>query len=675
MSKDSIMRTLLLTGLLLSVKVLAAQVSFTDGDCKAFFKYEVNDKMMFPYAATAINFYDLSAGKIKGWYWDFGDGTTSNEQNPLHIFMHPVSSPDVKMSPYRTIGLTILTDTCKSFYSIIINIIDGTQYVEPVCKAGFKYYLVSRDSVSGVTKIGFSNLSRGDSLTCRWQFGDGSTSHETNPIMVFENNPGIKYVCLTVAGKNGCTDTFCDTVRFSNPAEPPSCEVSFRYEVNTRIQTFAAALVLDFYSKASEEVKEWHWDFGDGTSSSDPNPTHIFNYPPYKDSIGARQAFYRVVTLSVLTTTGCAAKKSETINIYMNTTPPPEPSVCHAWFKYYTATDVVTIPEVVPYWFADVSQGKVMRRLWRFENGDSSTVEKPLVTFSIFKPTQKVCLTVYTADSCVNTWCETIYVSTIGKDTAITVPDCPYAMKIKSGFPIQMSSCAGWAHAQVYLKDSLISSAKYAWSTGTEGQDVKNLCPTSAYSVKAIVADGCLVTSSFIFNSDGTVIEVPVTWWVSGTAGNQNIQYNLNGRNLNAEWILPDGTIVKSDSILLNSVNGVSDLVDLIVRDSTGNVVYTEKISLKSLITRSVSPENPGDVRIYPNPAREMVYLDIPGKSIGELEVTLYDVSGRIVLNRIFHVVPSDSKIGLEVSNLGTGMYACKIVLDNKEVIVRKFIK
>jgi hypothetical protein len=61
------MRTLFFAGLLLSVLVPAAQESFTGGDCKAFFKYEVNNKMMFPYAATALNFYDLSTGSKIGF--------------------------------------------------------------------------------------------------------------------------------------------------------------------------------------------------------------------------------------------------------------------------------------------------------------------------------------------------------------------------------------------------------------------------------------------------------------------------------------------------------------------------------------------------------------------------------------------------------------------------------
>lgn len=36
-------------------------------------------------------FIDESHGEITGWKWDFGDGTTSNEQNPVHTYPKPTS--------------------------------------------------------------------------------------------------------------------------------------------------------------------------------------------------------------------------------------------------------------------------------------------------------------------------------------------------------------------------------------------------------------------------------------------------------------------------------------------------------------------------------------------------------------------------------------------------------
>lgn len=38
-----------------------------------------------------VTFKDESVGKIKSWKWDFGDGETSTEQHPVHVFQKPGS--------------------------------------------------------------------------------------------------------------------------------------------------------------------------------------------------------------------------------------------------------------------------------------------------------------------------------------------------------------------------------------------------------------------------------------------------------------------------------------------------------------------------------------------------------------------------------------------------------
>jgi PKD repeat protein len=67
---------------------------------------------------NTINFYDLSTptGLIDSWYWDFGDGNTSNEQNPVHTY---------SSSGIYGVCLTITADSasCTSVFcdTIVIN--------------------------------------------------------------------------------------------------------------------------------------------------------------------------------------------------------------------------------------------------------------------------------------------------------------------------------------------------------------------------------------------------------------------------------------------------------------------------------------------------------------------------------------------------------------------------
>jgi PKD repeat protein len=584
------MRKLLLIALLLSGMMTSAQTSITDGNCKAAFKYAVNDKVMSLLPATAIDFFDRSEGNVTFWFWDFGDGNTSTKQNPTFVFNHPLAGPTVKFSPYRTVSLTVLTsDSCKSFYSEIINVIDGTTY-EP---------------------------------------------------------------------------------------DPVECETVFGYSVNYDVKTFAPALVLDFYSKAWPEPTGWQWDFGDGNTSNEANPTHIFNLPIVKDSILGDPNPFRKVCLTVKTSTGCVATWCETIDIYMKTTPPDEPSpYCQAMFKYYKPRDVMSVPEVIPYQLIDASEGKVVSRLWQFEDGKTSTEAEPLVSFDFQKPTQKVCLTIETADGCTSTWCDVIYVSEVKPDTTyVTEPANIYTMRYESSFPIYMSSCAGWAKAQVYMNDSLVKADKYVWSTGTEGQEVKGLCPTKMYTVKAVTPDGTYVSGTFVFNSDGTVTEAPYNWWVTGSRDNPYILFDMDNRDLTVEWRLCNGTIVKSDSIPLNLINCGTSESNMILKDVAGNVVYSEIISLKTMATGVKSDHAAAMVKLYPNPVKDVLNIHYSGSRLNEMQLEICDIAGRTISTQKFFDVDSGQQISLNVNSLRQGIYFCKMFSGKQLIRIEKFSK
>lgn len=686
------MRKLLLFALMLSGLITSAQTSITTGNCRAAFKYAVNDSVKSLLPATAINFYDRSEGNVMLWFWDFGDGNTSIEKNPMFVFSHPLGGINVKMSPYRTVSLTILTvDSCKSSYSETINIMDGGSNETYFCKARFKYYQTAYDSIGRTASFQLTNLSEGDSLQFKWDFLNGKTSSEREPIVTFDLSQPERKVCLTVTGSKGCSDIFCDAVYIIDPNKPvvdpidpkpvdPNpevCETAFGYSVNYTIKTFAPALVLDFHSKAWPEPIEWKWDFGDGTSSDKANPTHIFNFPIGKDSALSFPNPYRNVCLTVKTVTGCIASYCDTINIYMEKIPKEEPvPQCQALFKYYKPLDVITIPEVIAYKLVDVSEGKVIRRLWTFEDGKTSTEVEPQVTFNIFKPTQKVNLTIYTADSCKSSWSEIIYVSPIAPDTTyVTKPANIYTIRYESSFPPQMSSCAGWAKAQVYMNDSLVKADNYVWSTGAIGQEIKGLCPTKMYTVKAITPDGTFVTGTFVFNSDGTVTEAPYNWWVTGYRENPFIKYELDNRDLTVEWRLCDGTIVRSDSIPLNSINCGGNVSNMILKDAYGNIVYTENISLKTFTTGIVPDQTTVSFKLFPNPVNDMLNVQYSGSRLSEMQLEIIDIAGRRILLQKFYDVESGQNISLNVNSLRKGLYICKMMSDKQIIRIEKFSK
>lgn len=69
----------------MNLKSLAFTV-YPQPSCKADFSYEYLRCTPGERCLNTIRFTDRSAGFIQTWYWDFGDGTTSDEQNPVHQF-------------------------------------------------------------------------------------------------------------------------------------------------------------------------------------------------------------------------------------------------------------------------------------------------------------------------------------------------------------------------------------------------------------------------------------------------------------------------------------------------------------------------------------------------------------------------------------------------------------
>ncbi|MFZ5941785.1 MAG: T9SS type A sorting domain-containing protein [Bacteroidota bacterium] len=85
--------------------------------------------------------------------------------------------------------------------------------------------------------------------------------------------------------------------------------------------------------------------------------------------------------------------------------------------------------------------------------------------------------------------------------------------------------------------------------------------------------------------------------------------------------------------------------------------------------TGSTHPaESPGELRIYPNPSSGLIRLDLPEDAGTNLEMEIYDLSGRKIL--------SGMQQGREIDtgNLGEGLYLLRVRGENKQVYTSKFL-
>jgi PKD repeat protein len=203
---------------------------------------------MTGFAPLTVAFADISTGSINSRLWDFGDGTTSTVQNPTHVF-NAVGTYTVNLTVTGYGGSTTMSKQIA--------------VLSPVPVANFT---ATPTSGAAPLNVAFADLSTGNVTAWLWDFGDGTNSTVQNPTHVF-NAIGTYTVNLTVTGPAG-TDTVSTVI------------TAFAVPVANFTATPTSGTVplnVAFADLSTGNVTAWLWDFGDGTTSTVQNPTHVFN--------------------------------------------------------------------------------------------------------------------------------------------------------------------------------------------------------------------------------------------------------------------------------------------------------------------------------------------------------------------------------------------------------------
>jgi PKD repeat protein len=139
-------------------------------------------------APLTVSFTDLSTGTITSWAWDFGDGGTSTQRNPVHTYQKQ-GTYKVRLTVSGPAGSNTLT---KPSY---------IKVKKPVKKPEARF---DQDVCSGKAPltVRFTDRSLNDPTDFFWEFGDRSTSHDKNPSHVY-TRPGIYLVRLTASNSKG----------------------------------------------------------------------------------------------------------------------------------------------------------------------------------------------------------------------------------------------------------------------------------------------------------------------------------------------------------------------------------------------------------------------------------------------------------------------------------------
>ncbi len=203
---------------------------------------------------AVANFNNLSSvtpgDSIYSSLWNFGDGTTSTQFNPSHV--------------YNAIGDFNVTLNVNSQYCSAVDSMMVTVEAAPNAN-------ISADVIQGCSPLVVQFINNSDSASVyHWTFSDGFETEVFEPSHTFLNtgNTNTTYM-ITMSALNafgcGSVDTMYVTVY-------PGATASFTDNTNTPgCSPFAA-----IFNNTSQGATSYLWNFGDGATSNLVSPTHTY---------------------------------------------------------------------------------------------------------------------------------------------------------------------------------------------------------------------------------------------------------------------------------------------------------------------------------------------------------------------------------------------------------------
>jgi PKD repeat protein len=197
-----------------------------------------------------VTFTDLSANAPTNWVWEFGDGSVGTSAKPDHIYQK-TGVYDVTLTASNP---AVTNSRTKNQYITVLNI-PRSDFVADKTRGG------------APMAVQFTDKSLGEPTSWNWDFGDGATSTEKNPAHTY-TSLGSYTVALTVSNSNG-KDTTSKGGYIVTTLAPVA-----GFIVDQRIGK--APFIVQFKDISTNNPASWSWQFGDGTTSSEQNPRHIY---------------------------------------------------------------------------------------------------------------------------------------------------------------------------------------------------------------------------------------------------------------------------------------------------------------------------------------------------------------------------------------------------------------
>ncbi|MGM0649472.1 MAG: PKD domain-containing protein [Bacteroidota bacterium] len=298
------------------------------------------DMYVHPYSVCPddnVNFdVDVSGNPVSSCLWDFGDGSTSSQEETSHSYTS-AGTYDVSLTLTNGCGNdTVLYHTIQVLNDLPFTADYIDMYVHP-------YSVCPDDNVNFDVDVSGNPVS-----SCLWDFGDGSTSSQEETSHSY-TSAGTYDVSLTLTNGCGNDTVLYDTVHVMNNL--PFTADYIDMDVNPA--PVCPDDNVNFDVDVSGYVSSYLWDFGDGNTSGQEETSHSYTSAGTYD-------------VSLTLTNGCGNDTVlyHTINVDNNVNPNP------AYYMY----------DVIPYeacpgdnvLFIVYPSGSSY--LWDFGDGNTTTL-------------------------------------------------------------------------------------------------------------------------------------------------------------------------------------------------------------------------------------------------------------------------------------------------------------
>jgi len=253
--------------------VVGAPDAYSSGNIRSGQAYVFEPSLMASFSAKptigttplSVTFSDTSTGRITGWLWDFGDGSTATDQNPVHTY-HIPGAYDVNLSVTDSSGRVSMK---KSGY---ISVTAPSSFAAD--------FTVSPLTGTAPLTVKCTDKSVGNPTTLVYDFGDGINVTGPNPTHTYRF-PGVYTITLSIMKYNttsysimGSTATKPGVITVNSVPQVPLVAKFVASPLNG-----TAPLTVRFTDQSTGSPTFLNYDFGDGINATGKNPVHTYRFP------------------------------------------------------------------------------------------------------------------------------------------------------------------------------------------------------------------------------------------------------------------------------------------------------------------------------------------------------------------------------------------------------------